>query len=80
VADGERPGRRYTVVVNHEGQHSIWPEAEQPPAGWSTAGRSGDEAACLAYISEVWTDLRPLSARGGSAEERTLHEAAREGG
>lgn len=63
MAGAEEPGRRYAVVVNHEGQHSIWPEADRPPAGWSPAGRCGDEAECLAYISEVWTDLRPLSAR-----------------
>jgi MbtH protein len=53
----------YRVVVNHEEQYSIWPEWKEVPAGWSDAGRSGTKKECLAYIEEVWTDMRPLSLR-----------------
>jgi MbtH protein len=53
----------YKVVVNHEEQYSIW-RAERPnPLGWRDAGKSGTKAECLAYIQEVWTDMRPLSLR-----------------
>jgi MbtH protein len=31
--------------------------------GWKDAGKSGLKAGCLAYIKEVWTDMRPLSLR-----------------
>ncbi|CAN2534185.1 Protein+MbtH [Methylocapsa aurea] len=53
----------YNVVVNHEEQYSIWPEYKQVPNGWRTVGKTGLKADCLAYIKEVWTDMRPLSLR-----------------
>ena len=57
------PQQRYTVVVNHEEQYSIW-SADQPiPAGWREAGKAGPKDECLAYVREVWTDMRPLSLR-----------------
>lgn len=53
----------YRVVVNHEEQYSIWPADRENALGWRDAGRSGTKADCLAYIEEVWTDMRPLSVR-----------------
>lgn len=53
----------FEVVVNHEEQYSIWPNFKQIPAGWRAVGKSGPKAECLAYIKEVWTDMRPLSLR-----------------
>src|SRR5438045_8184991 len=54
----------YRVVVNQEEQYSIWPAGrDNLPAGWSDCGKSGDKAQCLAFINEVWTDMRPLSLR-----------------
>jgi uncharacterized protein YbdZ (MbtH family) len=53
----------YKVVVNHEEQYSIWPEYKESPLGWNDVGKSGAKAECLAYIKEVWTDMRPLSLR-----------------
>ena len=53
----------YKVVLNHEEQYSIWPEYKENPLGWKDAGKSGQKAECLAYIKEVWTDMRPLSLR-----------------
>ena len=53
----------YKVVVNHEEQYSIWPGDREKPLGWSDAGKSGTKAECLAFIMEVWTDMRPLSLR-----------------
>ncbi|MFI9589349.1 MbtH family protein [Nonomuraea sp. NPDC052265] len=55
--------RDYLVVVNHEEQYSIWPADREMPAGWSAEGTSGPKAACLDRIAQVWTDMRPLSAR-----------------
>ena len=53
----------YRVVINHEEQYSIWPADREIPAGWRDVGKSGPKADCLAYIKEVWTDMRPLSLR-----------------
>ena len=53
----------YKVVVNHEEQYSIWPSGRENPVGWRDAGKIGPKAECLAYIKEVWTDMRPLSLR-----------------
>jgi uncharacterized protein YbdZ (MbtH family) len=53
----------YKVVVNHEEQYSIWPEYKENPPGWRDVGKVGLKPECLAYIKEVWTDMRPLSLR-----------------
>jgi MbtH protein len=53
----------YRVVVNAEEQYSIWPVDRELPLGWKDAGKQGLKAECLAYIQEVWTDMRPLSLR-----------------
>jgi MbtH protein len=53
----------YNVVVNDEEQYSIWPADREILLGWKTAGKSGTKEACLAYINDVWTDMRPLSLR-----------------
>ena len=77
----------YKVVVNHEEQYSIWPADRENPLGWNDAGKSGTKAECLAYIEEVWTDMRPLSlrkqmeeaaARGAEAGEEDEAAAAEE--
>ena len=61
----------YKVVVNHEEQYSIWPVDRENPPGWRDAGRSGPKEECLAYIKEVWTDMRPLSLRKWMEEQQT---------
>jgi MbtH protein len=53
----------YTVVINHEEQYSIWPADRELPLGWQEVGTQGLKAECLAYITDVWTDMRPLSLR-----------------
>jgi MbtH protein len=53
----------YRVVVNHEEQYSIWPAHRENPLGWRDVDKSGTKPECLAYIKEVWTDMRPLSLR-----------------
>lgn len=53
----------YKVVMNHEEQYSIWLDHKEVPKGWKHAGKTGPKAECLAYIKEVWTDMRPLSLR-----------------
>ncbi len=59
----------YTVVINHEEQYSIWPAEKENAPGWRDAGKRGTKAECLAYIEEVWKDMRPLSLRKKMAEK-----------
>jgi MbtH protein len=54
---------RFKVVLNHEEQYSIWPEDRANAPGWRDAGFAGSKEDCLAHISTVWTDMRPLSLR-----------------
>jgi MbtH protein len=63
----------YNVVVNHEEQYSIWPADRELPLGWKEAGKKGLKPECLAYIKEVWTDMRPLSLR------KQMEQAAKKG-
>ena len=53
----------YDVVVNHEEQYSIWPTNRKIPTGWRPVGKQGTKSECLAYVKEVWIDMRPLSLR-----------------
>ena len=58
----------YKVVVNDEEQYSIWFADRDLPPGWRESGREGPKEECLAYIDEVWTDMRPLSLRKAMAD------------
>jgi MbtH protein len=60
--------KKYKVVMNHEEQYSIWVADRVNPPGWRDAAMSGSKSECLAYIKEVWTDMRPLSLRKEMAE------------
>lgn len=62
-SDDSEHNTNYKVVVNHEGQYSIWPAERENPVGWKDGGKSGSKAECLAYVKEVWTDMRPLTLR-----------------
>lgn len=53
----------YKVVINHEEQYSLWPIDRENAPGWRDTGKSGTRQECLAYIKQVWTDMRPLSLR-----------------
>jgi MbtH protein len=55
--------RPHVVVINDEEQYSIWPAGKEPPGGWRRDGFTGAEEECLAYIDELWTDMRPASLR-----------------
>src|SRR5687767_11142556 len=70
MRDDEREDNTiYKVVVNHEEQYSIWPADRENALGWNDAGKTGTKEECLAYIKEVWTDMRPLSLRKKMEDE-----------
>jgi amino acid adenylation domain-containing protein len=57
----------YVVLRNDEGQHSVWPGAIDPPAGWTFTGVQGLRGVCLDWIDAHWTDMRPRSLACGDA-------------
>ena len=59
----EQASTTYKVVVNHEEQYSIWPANRANALGWRDAGKTGTKEECLAFVKDVWTDMRPLSLR-----------------
>ncbi|MFD9504455.1 MbtH family protein [Streptomyces sp. NPDC060035] len=52
---------RFLVLVNDEGQHSLWPSFAEVPAGWTVAHPEDSRQACLDHIETHWTDMRPRS-------------------
>ena len=61
--------RTYKVVINHEEQYSIWLSDKPVPRGWREVGKEAPKTECLAYIDQVWTDMRPLSLRKRMAQQ-----------
>ena len=57
----ENPEGVYSVLVNHEGQHSLWPDFVSVPGGWTVAHGPTGRQDCLDYVEANWTDLRPKS-------------------
>jgi MbtH protein len=51
----------FLVLVNEEGQYSLWPSFAEVPDGWTTAHGQGTRQECLTFIEENWTDMRPKS-------------------
>jgi len=51
----------YHVLINDEGQHSLWPAFIDVPEGWTIVHKSDTRAACLEYVNQNWTDMRPNS-------------------
>lgn len=55
------PEGTFSVLVNAEGQHSLWPAFAEVPDGWTAALQGATHEEAEAYVEEHWTDLRPRS-------------------
>ena len=62
----------FFVLVNDEEQHSLWPSFADLPDGWRVAFGEADRAACLEFIEQNWTDIRPMTLRERLAQGRDL--------
>jgi uncharacterized protein YbdZ (MbtH family) len=51
----------FRVLINNEGQHSLWPSFADIPAGWKAVHGPDSRQSCADYVSEHWTDMRPAS-------------------
>ncbi|WP_409473457.1 MbtH family protein [Streptomyces sp. HC307] len=54
---------QFLVLVNNEGQYSLWPAFADRPTGWKRVFGSDGREPCLAFIEREWTDMRPRSLR-----------------
>jgi MbtH protein len=63
----------FLVLVNDEGQHSLWPSFADVPTGWKVTFGEDTRQACLDHVERNWTDLRPKSL----IKEMEAYEAAK---
>jgi uncharacterized protein YbdZ (MbtH family) len=57
----------FFVLVNDEEQRSLWPAFVDVPDGWRVVYGEASRAACLEFVDETWTDVRPKSLRDALA-------------
>ncbi len=79
----EDPDASYLVLINDEGQHSLWPVFADVPEGWETIFGEAARQDCLDFIEANWTDMRPRSlikAMEEDAAAREKNAAAKNGG
>lgn len=57
----EQADGKFLVLMNHEGQYSLWPAFTVIPAGWNQVLGVCTREECLTYINENWVELRPRS-------------------
>ena len=51
----------YVVLMNEEGQYSLWSAFLDVPAGWAVVYGEESRLVCLDYINSQWCDMRPNS-------------------
>jgi len=51
----------YLVLINVEGQHSLWPKYLDVPDGWETIFGAAKRQECLDFVEKSWSDMRPSS-------------------
>lgn len=51
----------YVVLRNDEHQYSLWPATMDIPLGWTIAKPADTRTACLQFVEDTWTDMRPRS-------------------
>ncbi|WP_276599397.1 cytochrome P450 [Nannocystis sp. SCPEA4] len=57
----DAPDGEFSVLVNDEGQHSLWPSSVDVPAGWSVVHGPDTRDGARRWVDEHWTDMRPRS-------------------
>lgn len=67
---------RFYVLVNDEDQHSLWPTFADVPQGWRVVFGEESRAACLEYVEQNWTDMRPKSLREAMAADEAARAAS----
>ncbi|WP_040774200.1 MbtH family protein [Nocardia pneumoniae] len=52
---------KFYVLINEEGEHSLWPVFAAVPGGWAVAYGAANRKSCLQYVENHWLDMRPKS-------------------
>ena len=65
----------FVVLVNDEGQCSLWPTVVDVPAGWNSVHEPASRQVCLDYINQTWTDMRPRSLVKQMDQHRVVRDA-----
>jgi amino acid adenylation domain-containing protein len=65
---GEAEQKEFQVVVNDEGQFSVWGMERAVPSGWQPVGGPASRDDCLREISKIWSDIRPRRATSVPAD------------
>lgn len=61
MTSSDAPDLPHHVVVNDEGQHSVWPAHRPVAPGWRAVGDAAPREDCLRRVEQLWTDMRPRS-------------------
>jgi MbtH protein len=61
---------RFLVLINGEGQYSLWPVFANVPDGWTKVYGEESRKDCLEFIEANWTDMRPRSLIQAMESER----------
>lgn len=67
----ENPDENYSVLINDEGQHSLWPISIEVPEGWKPVLENASRQDCLGYVDTHWTDMRTVSLQRVMGESST---------
>lgn len=51
----------FHVLLNNEGQYSLWPASLDVPAGWVAPLVAQTRQQCIDYIADNWIDMCPQS-------------------
>lgn len=60
----ENENGTYLVLMNDEGQYSLWPAFLDIPSGWTAVYGEEGRQQCLDYINSRWIDMRPNCLKG----------------
>ncbi|ONM47092.1 MbtH family protein [Nocardia donostiensis] len=52
---------QFYVLVNADGEHSLWPTFAAVPGGWTITHGPASRKICLDYVETHWVDMRPKS-------------------
>lgn len=69
----------FSVLVNDENQHSLWPDFAPIPDGWARVYGPARHDECLAYVDEHWRDMRPASLIAAMDGNEVPHGATQHG-
>ncbi|EKS7868845.1 antibiotic transporter [Bacillus cereus] len=65
----ENDNYTYKVLINEEGQYSLWPAFLDVPIGWNVVYEEASRQSCLEYVEYNWKDL---NLQGNQVREKTL--------